>query len=324
MMGKYASGLFILWIFTLGYSSRVNGETLKIAAFNIQIFGRSKMAKTEVVQVLVDTISKFDLVLIQEIRDSSGEAIVELLDRVNAVNIDQEFSMVLSRRLGRTNSKEQYAYLYRNVSGLSVTQEYVYDDGDGTAGTDIFEREPYIVAFESSKTKLSKIALIGIHVAPEEAVEEMKAFGDVFDDVRSKTNVDDIILLGDLNADCSYVPNYKWAEIPIKSDSNYDWLIPDGYDTTVSNSDCAYDRFIITGDAVIGAYVNGSAQVFRFDTEFGLNQSTALDVSDHYPIWFELEVKPSTNAGIRYNSNVLLLAIVHLLTFSVISGPQYM
>lgn len=293
-------------------------DTLKIAAFNVQVFGKTKMSKTQVVDILVKTISRYDIVLIQEIRDSSGEAIVELMDRVNAANPGSEFSMKLSPRLGRTSSKEQYAYLYRNTSGLSVLQDYVYDDGDENLGNDTFEREPYIVVFQSSKTKLKKIACIGIHVAPDQAVEEMKAFGPVFDDVKRKTDVNDIVLMGDLNADCSYVPNYRWAEIPLKSDSNYKWLISDDVDTTVSNSDCAYDRFIMTGEGFGDTYINGSAKVFLYDTEYGLNQSVALDVSDHYPIWFELEMnKYATGSGIAVVVNVLLLLLTTVLMIFV-------
>lgn len=291
-----------------GYSC----ESLKIAAFNIQVFGKTKMFKTEVVEILVKTISRYDIVLIQEIRDSSGEAIVELLDLVNNDNKDTEFSMKISPRLGRTNSKEQYAYLYRNTSGLSVIQDYIYDDGDESLGNDTFEREPYIIVFESSKTKLKKFAFIGIHVAPGEAVEEMKAFGEVFDDVRSKTNVNDIMLMGDLNAGCSYVPNYRWAEIPLKTDSHYNWLISDDTDTTVSNSNCPYDRFIMTGEGFKDSYVNGSAAVFLYDTEYGLNQTVALDVSDHYPIWFEIEKDNfSTGSGtaVLVNFSLLLLTL---------------
>jgi hypothetical protein len=85
-------------------------DTIKIAAFNIQVFGRSKMDKPDVPNVLVRTISRYDLILVQEVRDSSGEAIQELFQLLNT----SKYSLLLSERLGRTSSKEQYAWFYRS------------------------------------------------------------------------------------------------------------------------------------------------------------------------------------------------------------------
>jgi hypothetical protein len=46
-------------------------DTITIAAFNIQILGKSKREKTEVMDVLARTVREFDVVLVQEIRDAS-------------------------------------------------------------------------------------------------------------------------------------------------------------------------------------------------------------------------------------------------------------
>ncbi|MFO0005430.1 MAG: deoxyribonuclease I, partial [bacterium] len=85
------------------------------------------MDKPGVPEALVQIADRYDLVLIQEVRDKSGAAIVELLDLLN-VYTDDDFAMVISDRLGRTTSKEQYAYFYRQ-SKLSVIDSYHYDDG---------------------------------------------------------------------------------------------------------------------------------------------------------------------------------------------------
>ena len=59
---------------------------LKIGAFNIQVFGASKSRKDDVMERLVDILTRYDIVLIQEIRDSSGRAILSLLGQLNAEN----------------------------------------------------------------------------------------------------------------------------------------------------------------------------------------------------------------------------------------------
>lgn len=50
------------------------------------------------------------------------------------------------------------------------------------------------------------------------------------------------MFLGDFNADCSYVTKKDWSSIRLRSSEVFKWLISDDMDTTVGNSDCAYDR----------------------------------------------------------------------------------
>lgn len=48
-----------------------SNETLRIGAFNIQVFGISKASKPAVMDVLADIIRTYDIIAIQEIRDKS-------------------------------------------------------------------------------------------------------------------------------------------------------------------------------------------------------------------------------------------------------------
>ena len=93
----------------LGGNQSIN-ETLRIGAFNIQIFGISKASKPEVMDVLADIIRTYDVIAIQEIRDKSQTALPSLVNLVNADGSQYEY--IVSERLGRTTSKEQYAYIY--------------------------------------------------------------------------------------------------------------------------------------------------------------------------------------------------------------------
>ena len=73
--------------FTLRPMERIErASELKIGAFNIQVFGASKSRKDDVMERLVDILTRYDIVLIQEIRDSSGRAILSLLGQLNAEN----------------------------------------------------------------------------------------------------------------------------------------------------------------------------------------------------------------------------------------------
>lgn len=99
-------------------NTAINGKTLGIGAFNIQVFGTTKASKPEVMEVLGKIIRTYDIVAIQEIRDKSQTALPALVDTVNSGS--SQYDYVVSERLGRTTSKEQYAYIY-NTQAVELT-----------------------------------------------------------------------------------------------------------------------------------------------------------------------------------------------------------
>ena len=82
---------------------------------------------------------------------------------------------------------------------------------------------------------------MAIHTSPDHAVEEINALKDVHDDIKSQWSLNDILIMGDFNADCSYVSNKKMSELVLNT-PDYKWWILDDVDTTVSDTNCAYDR----------------------------------------------------------------------------------
>jgi hypothetical protein len=91
---------------------------------------------------------------------------------------------------------------------------------------------------------LDSFALIGIHIAPTHAVKEinyLKTY--VVDEVRKTLGEPNLMIIGDLNADCNYVSRSKWRHIPMKTDKSFKWLLGDEVDTTVKKTHCAYDRY---------------------------------------------------------------------------------
>ena len=84
--------------------------------------------------------------------------------------------------------------------------------------------------------------LVGLHAAPNDAVEEMEGLMDVHAAVQQHWNTENIVIMGDLNADCSYASGTALAGLSLRTDSRFTWLIPDDCDTTTSSTNCAYDR----------------------------------------------------------------------------------
>lgn len=93
-----------------------------------------------------------------------------------------------------------------------------------------------------------------------------------------------MVFLGDFNADCKYVKAHDWVSIRLRSSEVFKWLIPDTADTTVGNSDCAYDRIVVSGAHLRKSLKAQSASVHNFQEEFGLDQTQALAISDHFPV----------------------------------------
>jgi endonuclease/exonuclease/phosphatase family metal-dependent hydrolase len=260
-----------------------NVSTIKVASFNIQIFGQSKRSKPEVMDILTKIACEFDVLAIQEIRDKSETTVDIYVDEINKVCDNGKREFIQSERLGRTTSKEQYAMIY-NTNTVSYLEDsaYVYDDVD-----DVFEREPFIAQFESGKFDF---VIVNNHIKPDDAEIEIPKLSDVINDATQRfQNEPDIIVLGDLNADCSY-----YDEDSEELTSGYMWLIPDNADTTTKATDCTYDRIIIKDSTFNEDYTN-SYGVFRYDIEYDLNQELTEDVSDHYPVWVEFYTDRDTN-----------------------------
>lgn len=133
-------------------------------------------------------------------------------------------------------------------------------------------------------TAAKELVLIPLHAAPHQAVAEIDALYDVYLDVIDKWNTDDMLFLGDFNADCKYVKAHDWVSIRLRSSEVFKWLIPDSADTTVGNSDCAYDRIVVSGAHLRRSLKPQSAAVHNFQEELGLDQTQALAISDHFPV----------------------------------------
>jgi deoxyribonuclease-1-like protein len=247
--------------------------SIKVAAFNIQVFGKSKRGKPEVMEVLVDVAREFDVMLVQEIRDSSGETAPAYLELINGEGAS--YAYVESERLGRTTSKETYA-IYWDTETVEYLEgsAHVYNDTD-----DVFEREPYVASFRSGGFDFT---LVGVHVKPDDADNEIGNLTAVVASVlESDPDERDVIVMGDFNADGGYFD--EDGPSPFKG-VDYHWVIENSYDT-MTKTDWTYDRIVLLNGTYLGEYVAGSCTVFYFDAAYGLGQELTEDVSDHFPVY---------------------------------------
>lgn len=290
------------------------GFPFRICAFNTQRFAQGKAEKPHVVNGLVKILSRCDISVLQEVMDVKGKAVPALLTALNRFDGSGPYRSLTSPRLGRGNYQESYVFIYREQS-TQILDSYKYEDNHPDR-PDVFAREPFIVRISIPSKELPELVLIPQHTMPSKAEAEIDALYDVFLNVRDRWGTEDMIFLGDFNADCGYVAKKRWGQIRLRRNPDFHWLIGDKADTTVrEKTHCAYDRIVVHGKKCLAAVVPESAQPFDFPKNFGLSEAEALEISDHYPVEMELNVAIPTqpfqlNAASRGLQPASLLLIV--------------
>ncbi|KAI4800228.1 hypothetical protein KUCAC02_013409, partial [Chaenocephalus aceratus] len=204
---------------------------MKIAAFNIQKFGRTKMSDPDVVKILTKIVSRYDIVVILEVVDITGDSVKTFLDALN---------------------KSVAVWVEHDTKSSSC-----------------------------SCTVLKDLVMIPVHTKPDDSEKELDELYDVFLNVKKKWRTDNVMILGDFNADGRYVTKREMKGIIIRSDKNFHWLSQ----TTI----------VVYGDDMLQAIVPNSAKPFNFQKAYRLTVEQTLKVSDHYPV--EVRLSPFNNTS---------------------------
>lgn len=257
-------------------SGATTPATIKIASFNIQVFGTSKLKKPEVMDVLCKVIRRFDVVAIQEVRSTDDSVVPRFVEMINADGSHYDF--VIGPRLGRTNSKEQYAFIFKTDT-MGVDRRSVYTVPDPR---DLLHREPLVARFQVQGPPADQafsFSLVNIHTDPDETRSELDALADVFAAVqRNGSGEDDVILLGDLNVDDRHLG--RLGQLPGITHALTGV-------TTNTRKNKMYDNIIFARHAT--TEYTGRCGVLDLMAEFNLSMSQALQISDHMPIWAEFK-----------------------------------
>jgi deoxyribonuclease-1-like protein len=262
-------------------------DTIRIATFNIRVFGETKLNDRDTMQTIVAILKNFDLIAIQEVRAVSPDVVPQLVALLNA-DRKYQYDYALGPRLGRTSSKEQYAFLF-DMATIEIDRYKLYtvDDPD-----DLLHREPLVGWFRArgpAPEQAFTFSLATVHTDPDEVDRELDVLDDVFfavrDDVQRRE--DDVIMLGDFNA----------KEASLRELGRIKGLVKVVTGNTPTNTlhNAQYDNILFHETAT--SEHNGRGGVFDFLRDYNLTLEQAERVSDHLPVWAEFSVYEGGRAG---------------------------
>ena len=259
-------------------------ETIRVATFNIQVFGKKKSSNPNVMAVLGKVVSQFDVVAIQEVRGGDSAPIEALINLLRSSGL--QYAATVSQPIGRTSQTESYAYVWDESRVRFVPQSaYVVQDP-----SDRMHREPMVASFEArvgnpDGRRPFRFTMINAHTDPDEVVRsavgnEMDVLDDVYVRVRQydyeATGEEDCILLGDLNVDTAGLR--ELGQIP-------NVISIAGDVVTNTRRSKTYDHILL--DRVMTREFTGQFGVLDFQRDLGLTEEQAIQVSDHQPLWAE-------------------------------------
>jgi deoxyribonuclease-1-like protein len=261
-----------------------SNELIRIATFNIQVFGKKKSSDPTVMATLAKVMSQFDVIAIQEVRGGDATPIRVLIDLIRSSG--GRYAATVSEPIGRTSQTESYAFVWdESRIQLIPRSAYVVQDP-----ADRIHREPMVASFETrvgsaDGRKPFRFTLVNVHTSPSEVAasaqqNEMNVLDDVFVRVREydyqTSKEEDCILLGDLNVDTAglrelgQIPGIETVAGDIK---------------TNTRRSKTYDHILM--DRMVTREYTGRFGVLDFQRDFNMTEEQAILVSDHQPLWAE-------------------------------------
>jgi endonuclease/exonuclease/phosphatase family metal-dependent hydrolase len=293
---SFAALALLLAVFILASScSKKNpatspNATVRVGAFNVQMFGESKAKKANVMTALARIASTYDVLAIEEVGSNASAA------------SDESCASVMDAYLRRINELagadayaycrgDQYAILYRR-SAFALQGSSPY------SGSQSFSYRPLAAYFKAKAGNLD-FAMLVIHTSPPKAKEEIPALRTAMAEVARQYGEPDVVCLGDFNADGGYFT--EGSGTALAGFDGFISAIGNGEDTTIASSSNTYDRIELSSS--MSPDFSGNAGVFRFGESMDVSlcegsekrRGTESAVSDHYPVWAELYLSRDTD-----------------------------
>ena len=224
------------------------------------------------------------MIALQGVRAKNRGLLVRLVEQLNATGRTYDFASAAN---GERDGAEPVAAILFDRAGVEIDRGTVHLVGD-PAGR--FRHKPLVAAFRArgpGEAEAFTFTLIDVQVEPARAAAELDLLAAVYRAVRDDgRNEDDIILLGDLEADPEHlgqlgrVPNLVAAIASVPTTTRGGRLV----------NNILFDRLATVE-------FTGRAGVFDLMRECDLSLTAALEISEHLPVWAEFSVYEGGQPG---------------------------
>lgn len=220
--------------------------------YTIGSFSHTRLTTQIVRQTLNEILQNYDLMIFTNVKDENYETL-------------SDYNHLESPFVGEKFNEKKYVIKYND--NIQINNFKLYDKEN------YFENSPFVGEVIIGKNKYIFIVLM---ISEDNTQQEIKNIEELVSWVSLEYSNDNIVILGDLRADCYYYSPGLYL-------NNYNWLIEES-DTTVGRSDCAYDRIITVkdyGDIFYNCEVDYYDQYINFDDDLNY-------ISERYPIKCEV------------------------------------
>jgi hypothetical protein len=256
-------------------ASRAPADLMKIriATFNLNAFGESKLQKSAVVESIAMLIRKFDVVAVQHIQSRQLNILPEFIDKVNIS--DRRYEYCIGPRVGPEGNQQQFAFIF-DSDRIETDRQMLYTVEDPQQ---ILTFEPLVGWFRAKTVRASEaftFSLVNIRIDPFNEVRERQALSDLLRSVRQDGRLeDDIILAGDFGCSEKELGALRGAGVVFALE---------GTPTTVTG-EAMLDNIVVTARAT--DEFTGRAGVVDFLRQNNLSIDQAFQISTHMPVWAE-------------------------------------
>lgn len=254
--------VFLLFLTIISCASlrRTGPTTLSIASWNIRTL--SDMRSEFEIKAIANIIKRYDLVAIQEVKDTSVLTLIS--------NELKAYNYIVSQK-SKGWYGERYAFFYKRDIVKVLGEGYIVEEEASN-----FIRPSFAASFKSGNFDF---VLVTTHIlwgkSKNARRKEISLLDEVVLFVEEKEFPErDIILLGDFNMDCD---DKSWQL------SGYKALVDSKTGTTIYDN--TYDNIWINSEYTL-EYV-GRSGVFKYDEVLYTNNDKAISytISDHRPVF---------------------------------------
>jgi hypothetical protein len=252
--------------------------TIRIATFNLDGLDESRLANPKVSEGLVRILSRFDIVALQNIGTTNGGALMRLKDLINATGRSYDFAALHARDdvKGPSAHSIDNAFLF-DAATVEVDHSTLYSV-EAPPGT--FHVLPLVAEFRVRAPPLKEaftFTLVSVLSDPPGGPQDMSVLADVFHAVvQNSHGEDDIIMLGDLEADPEHFD--RLGNVP-----GLTAAITDA--PTTLRGTRLVDNILFDHRATVE--YTGRSGVLDVVRELDITPQEALEISSHLPVWAE-------------------------------------